>query len=125
MRRVLLVAVLALSIACGRAQAPTELPGTYRQDFGFGVDTLTLESGGTFREEFRYTSGATLSSSGSWTSVTQSGETLVELDGAFIRPDFRGPERLNWFLEAELGSGRTVLKMTPTPDAEVMLVRIQ
>ena len=106
----------------------TKLAGTYRQTLSWGVETLTLEPDGTFREEFRYDSGESLTNSGeSETWTTPRGGVMVRV-GDKVHPDFRGPQYgpqglMFTFRARETPQGR-VLEMVPDPDGAVRLMRI-
>ena len=108
----------------------TEVPGTYRQEWPWGVETLTLEPGGTFREEFQYTSGESIADSGKWgMSTALDGDVIVRVDGAVVWPDFRGPQygpgKLTFTFRARQSSRGKVLEREHDPDGAVRLVRIQ
>jgi hypothetical protein len=103
-----------------------EVPGTYRQEWSWGVETLTLEPDGTFIEEFRHPSGESFQSTGKWEMWKEpGGAVMVRVYGASIWPTERGgPLRLTYTFMASQSWRGKVLEKTPQADGAIRLARM-
>lgn len=79
-------ALLVGLVACGKKLATTDIQGVYRAEYPYGVETLIVNSDGTYEQSFRYKDGKELNNKGVWqfSPVT---ENSVRLRQAFVVDD--------------------------------------
>jgi len=80
--------------SCARKLDSSDLVGKYRADYPFGVETLTLNSDGTYLQEFvEHQATNVLSASGKWTYDSRYRELVLQnplvIDDSIVEPKQR------------------------------------